>query len=53
MSVPYTGIPLLSASRVSSSCTEQVCCISSVDIRTPSVRRTHVRWLFWLPICCI
>jgi len=50
MSVPYSHIPLLSACRVSSSYTEQVGCISSVDTRTCSVRRTHVRRLFWLPI---
>jgi len=46
MSVPYTRIPLLSASRVSRSYTEQIGCISSVDTRTCSVRRTHVRRQF-------
>jgi len=46
MSVPYTRIPLLSASRVWSSYTEQIGCISSVDTRTCSVRRTYVQRLF-------
>jgi len=46
MSVPYTRIPLLSASRVSSSYTEQIGCISCVDTRTCSVRRTHFGRLF-------
>jgi len=46
MSVPYTRIPELSASRVSSSYNEQIGSISSVDTLTCSVRRTQVRRLF-------
>jgi len=53
MSVPYTRITLLSPSRVSSSYTEKVGRISSVDTRKCSVRRMHVRRLFLLPISCI
>ena len=53
MSVPYTRIPLLSARRLSSSYTEQVCCTSSVTQRKSSVGRTHVRRLFLIPMSCM
>jgi len=47
------SVPLLTASRVSISYTEQICFISNVDTRTCSFRRTHVRRLFWLPMSCM
>jgi len=53
MSVPLTRISLLIARRVSSSYTDLIGCISSVNIRTISVGRTHVRRLFWLPMSCM
>jgi len=46
MSVTNTRIPLLIAIRVSSSYTKKIGYISSVDTRTCSVRRSHVRRLF-------
>jgi len=46
-------ISLLSARRVSSSYTEQIGCISSVNTRTSSVGGNHVQRLFWLPMSCM
>jgi len=46
MTAPYTRFPLLSASRVSRSYTEQIGCITSVATRTGSVHQTHVCRLF-------
>jgi len=53
MSVPYTRITLPYASRVSSSYTEQIGCISCIGTRTCSVRRNDVRGLFSLPMFCV
>jgi len=38
---------------LSSSYTELVVCTSSVNKRTSSVGRTHVRRLFWLQMSCV
>jgi len=38
---------------LSSSYTELVDCTSSVNKRTSSVGRTHVRSLFWLEMSCV
>jgi len=53
MTVPYTCISLLSARRVSSSYTEQIGCIQSVNTQQISVGRNHVRILFWLTMNCM
>jgi len=53
MTVAYIRISLLSARRVSSSYTEQIGCIQSVNIRKTSVGRNHVRILFSLTMNCM
>jgi len=49
----YIRISLLSARRVSSSYTEQICCMQTVNTRKTSVDRNHVRILFWLTMSCM
>jgi len=53
MNFAYIPISLLSARRVSSSYTEQMGCMQSVNTRKNSVGRNHVRILFWLTMSCI
>jgi len=50
MLVPYTRISLLSARHLWGSYTEQVGCTWRVNKWSSSVRGTHVRSLFWLPM---
>jgi len=52
MTVPYTCISLLSARRVSTSYTEKIGCIQSVNTQKTSVSRNHVRILFRLTMNC-
>jgi len=53
LTVPYTRVSLLTARRVSSSNTEQIGCIQSVNSRKNSVGRNQVRILFWLTMNCM
>jgi len=46
MTFAYIRISLLSARRVSSSYTEQIGCMQTVNTRKTSVGRNHVRILF-------
>ena len=53
MTFAYIRISLLSARRVSSSYTEQIGCMQTVNTRKNSVGRNHVRILFWLTMSCM
>jgi len=53
MTFAYIRISLLSARRVSSSYTEQIGFMQTVNTRKTSVGRNHVRIMFWLTMSCM
>jgi len=53
MTFAYIRISLLSARRASSSHTEQIGCMQTVNTRKISVGRNHVRNLLWLTMSCM
>jgi len=53
MTFAYVRISLLSARRVSSSYTEQIGCMQTVNTRKTSGGRNHLRILFWLTMSCM
>jgi len=53
MTVPYTCNSLLIVRRVSSSYTEKIGCIQSVNTQETSIGRNHIRFRFWLTMNCM
>jgi len=53
MTLAYIRVSLLSARRVSSSYTEEIGFMQSVNTRKISVGLNHVRILFWLTMSCM